>query len=166
MKTVYIGLGSNIGDKVGYIQQAYKMIKFLENVSVENFSSLYETEPYGNTNQDWFVNAVLEIKTSIDPEQLIGEFQRIEYQLGRNRSKNEKWSPRTIDIDILFYGDDIVSSGTITVPHCELHKRAFVLVPMLELNPDFVHPIIGKTIAEMHNDLAEPEEVYLYGTRV
>jgi len=166
MKTAFLSLGSNIGDKIGYIQQAYKMLNFTDNIHVKTCSSFYETEPSGNKNQDWFVNVALEIETSLSANELLETCLKIETKLGRQRIESQKWQPRTIDIDIIFYGETTIATEFLQVPHKEVHKRAFVLVPMLELNPDFVHPIIGKTILEMHSDLEDPEEVYLYGTRV
>jgi 2-amino-4-hydroxy-6-hydroxymethyldihydropteridine diphosphokinase len=166
MKTAFLSLGSNLGDKIGYIQQAHKMLNFTDKIEVKNCSSFYETEPYGNKNQDWFVNVALEIKTSLSAEDLLHECLRIESQLGRQRDAVSKWLPRTIDIDIIFYSNSIITNKDLQIPHPEVHNRAFVLVPMLELNPDFVHPIIGKTILQMHSDLDDPEEIYLYGTRI
>jgi len=97
---------------------------------------------------------------------LLFECQRIESQLGRNREVEGHFGERTIDIDILFYDKEIINEVDLTVPHKFMHQRAFTLVPMLELNPDFVHPKLGKTMADLHEELENPEMVYLYGTRI
>lgn len=166
MPDAYIGLGSNEGDRIGYIQQAHKLLSDTKGIIVLNSSSLYETEPYGFKNQEWFVNAVLKINTSLDPHKLLEECQRIEKQLGRARhSEIPKWGPRTIDLDILFYDNLIIADDKLQIPHTGLHQRAYALVPLLEIEPDLLHPTIEKTILEIHSDLPDPEEVYLYGTR-
>jgi 2-amino-4-hydroxy-6-hydroxymethyldihydropteridine diphosphokinase len=166
MSITYIGMGSNIGDRVGYIQQAHMLLSDTEGIKVLNSSSIYETEPVGCENQEWFINAVLEIQTSLKPRELLKECFRIETQLGRTRNDDiEKWAPRTIDLDILFYDNLIIADDKLQIPHHQLHSRAFVLVPLLELAPDFIHPALEKSIEDLYNDLPAPEEVYLYGTR-
>lgn len=166
MPEVYVGLGSNIGDKVGYIQQAYKLLNDTEGITVISSSSLYETEPYGYKDQEWFVNAVLKIETDLEPYKLLFEFNRIERQLGRlRRPEIIQWGPRTIDLDILFYDNLIIAEDNLQIPHAGVHQRAYALVPMLEIAPDLVHPVTGETITEIHNNLPDPEEVYLYGTK-
>ena len=162
MSRAYLCAGSNIGDRVGYLQQANILLKDTPGISVLRSSSIYETQPVGNIDQDWFAN---EVETDLDPFALLQECLRIEKQLGRERVCGEKWQPRTIDLDILFYDEEIFSNESLQIPHPRLHERAFALVPMLELDPDFIHPIIKKSILEIHNELAEPEEIYLYGTR-
>ncbi|HIS36891.1 TPA: 2-amino-4-hydroxy-6-hydroxymethyldihydropteridine diphosphokinase [Candidatus Scatousia excrementigallinarum] len=166
MAIVYLSLGSNKGDRIGYIQQATSLLGAAENVSVIRTSAFYETEPWNMNSDTWFVNAVVEIKTSLSPKDLLVECQRIESQLGRKHSEAKGYEDRTIDIDILFYNKDIINEENITIPHKYLHLRAFILVPMLELNPDFEHPVLHKTISDLHSDLENPEMVFLYGTRV
>lgn len=166
MHVAYLGIGSNIGDRVGYVQQAHCLLKDTEKIEIVDSSSLYETEPYGFSDQEWFINAVMKIKTDYTPDQLMEECFRIEKQLGRTRHPEvNKWGPRTIDIDILFYDQEVIARNNLQIPHPGLHERAYVLVPFLEIEPDLVHPVIGKTIIEMHSCLPNPEEVYLYGTR-
>jgi len=166
MSIAYIGLGSNIGDRVGYVQQAHMLLSDTENIKVLNSSSLYETEPVGYTDQEWFINAILELETTLEPMDLLKECQRIENQLGRNRTNDmPKWGPRTIDLDILFYDNLIIAKDELQIPHQQVHRRAFALVPLLELAPDLIHPVLGKNIMDLHSDLPAPEEVYLYGTR-
>ncbi len=161
MTVAYIGLGSNMGDKLEYIQQANMLLKDTEGVHVLRSSSLYETKPYGNVNQDWFLNAVLELDTSLSAKDLLIVCQNIELRLGRIRNGADKWGPRTIDLDILFYGNDIIFTEELQIPHNEVHKRAFVLIPMKELNPEFVHPTIGSSMEELYNTLVDPGEVLL-----
>lgn len=164
MALVYLSLGSNLGDRVAYIQQAVKLLQANNAVTLVRSSTLYETEPWGNRQQDWFINAVVEIKTQLSPFELLKHCQNIETQLGRVREGVPRWGKRTMDIDILFYGDEIINTPELTVPHKYLQDRAFTLVPLLELIPNFKHPILNKTILELHDALEEPEEVFLYGT--
>jgi 2-amino-4-hydroxy-6-hydroxymethyldihydropteridine diphosphokinase len=165
MSTAYLSAGSNIGDRIGYLQQANNLLKYTDGITVVDSSSIYETEPVGYREQEWFANAVLRIETGLNPQELLAECMRIEIQLGRERNPENRWGPRTLDLDILFYEDEIVSEESLRIPHPRMHERAYALVPMLELDPDFIHPIIKKTVLEIHNGLEEPEEVYLYGTR-
>lgn len=166
MAIVYLSLGSNYGDRIGYVQQATSLLGASDNITLIRTSAFYETEPWGMESENWFVNAVVEIKTSLSPQDLLAECQRIEKQLGRRRDGNQGYSDRTIDIDILFYNKDIINDENLTIPHKFVHLRAFTLVPLLELIPNFEHPVLHKTISELHNDLENPEMVFLYGTRV
>lgn len=164
MAIVYLSLGSNKGDRIGYVQQATSLLSAVNGINIIRTSAFYETEPWNMVSGTWFVNAVVEIKTTLRPDKLLEECLRIEKQLGRERKNS--YSDRTIDIDILFYNKDIINENNLIIPHKYVHLRAFTLVPMLELAPDFEHPILHKTIAELHNDLENPEMVFLYGTRV
>ena len=166
MAIVYLSLGSNQGDRIGYVQQATSLLGLTENISIIRTSAFYETEPWNMTTKTWFVNAVAEIKTSLSPMELLEECHRIEKLLGRTPKETAGYADRTIDIDILFYGKEIINEENLIIPHKYLHLRAFNLVPLLELIPDFEHPVIHKTISEIHNDLDNPEMVFLYGTRV
>lgn len=166
MAIAYLSLGSNKGDRIGYVQQAASLLGADEGITIVRSSSFYETEPWGMDTKTWFVNAVVEVKTKYTPQELLKICQRIETQLGRDRKDSNTYEDRTIDIDILFYNKDIIEEDNLTIPHKFLHLRAFILVPMMELNADFVHPVLHKTIEEMHNDLENPEMVFLYGTRV
>lgn len=166
MAIVYLCLGSNKGDRVGYVQQATSLLGAVEGINIIRTSSFYETQPWLEVDTTWYVNAVIEIKTSLSPKELLGECWRIEKQLGRNREQEGYQGDRTLDIDILFYGKEIIKEENLQIPHKFLHQRAFTLVPLLELNPDFVHPELNKTIEQLHDELENPELVYLYGTRV
>ena len=132
-KTVaYLGIGSNMGDKFNYLKECIEKIDALNDIEVTKKSSFYETLPIGYENQDKFINAVLEIKTSLEPMQLLYALQNIENRLHRKRQI--RWGPRTIDIDILIYGDDIISTDELTIPHPRMTERQFVLLPLKEIN--------------------------------
>ena len=166
MAIVYLSLGSNLGDRVGYLQQATSLLNASEKINVIATSSFYESEPWLMNSENWFVNAVIQISTNFTPEELLSECQRIENQLGRKRIVTGVYTDRTLDIDILFYDDLIINTERLTIPHRNFCKRAFVLVPMLEIAQDFVHPVYKKTVMELYEELENPEMVVLYGTRV
>jgi 2-amino-4-hydroxy-6-hydroxymethyldihydropteridine diphosphokinase len=164
MTTAYLGLGSNLGDRKQNLAQAMKLMS--PYVVVEQVSSIYETDPVGYTNQPLFLNAVCRVSTKLSPQQLLRLAKEIEVKLGRVPSFPN--APRPVDIDILFYGDEVISSPELTVPHPRLVERAFVLVPLAEIAPDLIHPENGKTVRELLNDLgavagvrkwAEAEEI-------
>lgn len=166
MAIVYLSLGSNKGDRIGYVQQAASLLGADEKITIVRTSAFYESEPWNMNTQTWFVNAVVEAKTNYSPKELLEVCKRIEKQLGREKKNTPDYEDRTIDIDILFYNKDIIQEDDLIIPHKYMHLRAFTLVPMMELNADFIHPVLHKSIAEMHNDLENPEMVFLYGTRV
>lgn len=166
MAIVYLSLGSNKGDRIGYVQQAAGLLAALDDIKIIRTSAFYETEPWNMNTETWFVNAVLEIKTQLTPRDLLTECMRIETQLGRTKRNNPDYEDRTMDIDILFYNNEIINEDNLIIPHKFVHLRAFILVPLLELIPDYVHPVLNKTISELHNDLENPEMVFLYGTRI
>ena len=166
MAIVYLSLGSNLGDRVGYLQQATSLLNASEKINVVATSSFYESEPWQMNSENWFVNDVIQIATTLTPEELLNACQRIEKQLGRKRLSSEVYTDRTIDIDILFYDDLIIKTDRLVIPHRNFSKRAFVLVPMLEIAQDFVHPLYKKTVMELYEELENPEMVVLYGTRI
>lgn len=166
MAIVYISLGSNKGDRIGYVQQAASLLGMDEGISIVRSSAFYETEPWNMNTKTWFVNAVIEVKTKYSPKELLKICQDIEIKLGREHKTVNDYEDRTIDIDILFYNTDIINEENLTIPHKYVHLRAFNLVPMMELDADYVHPVLHKSIVEMHSDLENPEMVFLYGTRV
>ena len=164
MSRVFLSFGSNLGDRLSNIQQAVSSLAMSNRIKIVKTSSFYETEPWGNKNQEWFINAAIAIDTDFTCEELLEYCQNIEVQLGRIRKENEKWCQRAIDIDILMYDDKVISSKNLIVPHPLMHLRAFVLVPMLEVKSDLVHPVFKKTISELYDELSNPEDVFLYGT--
>lgn len=165
MSRVFLSLGSNIGDRLSNIQQAVSSLSMSDRINLIKTSSFYETEPWGNKNQGWFLNAAIAIDTDMTPVELLEFCQNIEVQLGRLRENREKWGQRAIDIDILMYDDKIISNNEkLTIPHPLMHLRAFVLVPMLEVKSDLIHPVFKKTISDLYDELDNPEDVFLYGT--
>ena len=166
MAIVYLCLGSNMGDRFQLINHAVNLFNLSDDTKIIRTSAIYETEPWGEKKQNWFLNIVVELKTKLSPEDLLLRCQKIEELLGLDRTKKKHWGERPIDIDILFYENRIIEKDFLTVPHKYLHKRAFVLVPLLELIPDYVHPKLEKTITELYDELDEVEEVYLFGTKI
>lgn len=165
MAIVYLCLGSNSGDRLKFIEQAVSFLNLAENIKIVRTTALYETEPWGVKKQNWFLNMIVEIKTNLKAQDLLLKCLNIEKTLGRNRKKEQKWGERPIDIDIIFYDKEIINTEILTVPHPRMHERAFVLVPLLELIPDFIHPVLHKSVSELYDDLQEVENVMLYGTR-
>ncbi|MBQ2645185.1 2-amino-4-hydroxy-6-hydroxymethyldihydropteridine diphosphokinase [bacterium] len=165
MAIAYLCLGSNIGDRVGYVQQATKMLVESGDVTIVRSSALYETEPWGKPDQCWFLNAVIEVNTNLKPKELLNLCLETEKHLGRDRDKEIHWSSRTIDIDILLYDDIIYEDEDLIIPHKHLHERAFALVPLLELVPDLIHPKYKKSLLELHEAIENPEDIVLFGTR-
>ena len=134
---IYLGLGSNLGDRLATLQRAVDSLE-AHDVQVVRSSRIYETDPVGGPEQGAFLNAVIEVATDIEPMDLLGLCLAIETELGRDRG--ERWGPRTCDIDILTYRDEVIDEPALTVPHPLMHERAFVLVPLLELDADPVLP--------------------------
>lgn len=167
MAIVYLSLGSNLGDRVGFVQQATSLLSANPEISIVATSSFYETEPWQMSSENWFINAVIQITTSLEPMQLLDECQRIENLLGRIKEPGETggYKDRTVDIDIIFYDKMMMKTERLTIPHPFFHKRAFMLVPMLEIAEDFVHPVFDKTVEQLYDELESPEAVCLYGTR-
>lgn len=144
-RQVYLGLGSNLGDRAGYLRRARENLA--PEVNLLRASSVYETPPWGYTDQPAFLNQVVEVQTDLEPEALLVKLKGIESELGR--VKNFRYGPRCIDLDILFYENRIYQSERLTIPHPSLAERAFVLVPINELAPNFVHPLLHKAISEL-----------------
>lgn len=157
MTVAYIGLGSNIGDKAGNILKALDILGQLNEIKITNVSSFYETEPIGYEDQDWFVNAVAQIETTLPPTELLGAFKKIEQTMGRKNII--RWGPREIDIDLLIYDQLCLDSPELVIPHPRLHERAFVLGPLAEIAPELIHPILKKTIAELLSELQSQKAV-------
>jgi 2-amino-4-hydroxy-6-hydroxymethyldihydropteridine diphosphokinase len=156
-----IGLGSNVGDRLQFLQRAVKQLGETIGVQVRDVSSVYETEPVGPAAQAWFLNAVVAADTSLNPVTLLQQTQAIERALSRETTYH--WGPRTIDLDILLYGNTQVNTATLTIPHAELCQRAFVMIPLLELVPGLVLPD-GTEVSACLSRLMPPQQVRLFAS--
>lgn len=152
LATVYLGIGSNVGDREANVQKALGLLKEHEDIQVLSVSSLFETEPQGGPSQGKFLNGTIQIKTDLMPLELLSQLKMIERRLGR--IKSEPNSPRPMDLDILFYDDVVIREGkNLKIPHPRLAERRFVLEPLAQIAPDFVHPRLKKTIRELFHAL-------------
>lgn len=158
MPDVYLHLGSNIGDKERNINQAIVMIG--ERIGeIQARSSFYTTEPWGVEDQEEYKNLAVHCETVMSPETLLNEVHSIETELGRKRQN--RWGSRKIDIDIIFYGSETIVESNLIIPHRLMHKRNFVLIPLMEIASDFVHPILGLSVEELYMSSEDDKEVYL-----
>ena len=155
----YLGFGSNLGDREENIRRAVERLS--ESVCGVEASSLYETEPWGYLDQPKFLNMVCKCLTRLEPEELLSVCGRLEALAGREPSF--KYGPRALDVDILAYGDVVLNTGTLEIPHGMLHERAFVLAPLAEIAPQWRHPILNKTAAELLERVDGKEGVRLWG---
>ena len=149
-ETVFIGFGSNVGDRVDFCDRAVTLLSLLPHSQVVGVSLLYETEPVNDHAQPgdgWFLNGVVQLETDVTPKSLLDMLREIERSLGRDEENRS--GPRTIDLDILFYGERIINEPDLVVPHPRLHQRRFVLMPLSELDPLFLHPSLQRTISQL-----------------
>ena len=144
---VYIGIGSNLEKKRDNCLKAVSLISQLKENKLISRSSFYTAQPWGKSDQDWFLNSVIKIKTSLLPPDLLSTLQEIEKKVGRK--KTVKWGPRMIDLDILFFNEEVIETPDLIIPHPFLHQRKFVLMPLNEISPDLVHPVLKKSIREL-----------------
>ncbi len=158
MATVYLALGSNLGDREKNLQEGRERIAAF--VSITRVSSIYETEPVGVKEQPWFLNQVVAGTTLLSPVDLLRRVKKIETEMGR--TEGIRFGPRPIDIDILFYDRLIELSPILTLPHPRLHERAFVLTPLAEIAPELVHPRLRVPVRALLERLPSPEDVRLY----
>ncbi|MFL5318075.1 MAG: 2-amino-4-hydroxy-6-hydroxymethyldihydropteridine diphosphokinase [Myxococcaceae bacterium] len=154
---VYIGLGSNEGDREGHLLSALKMLSRIDAVSVLGCSSLYESAPVGPP-QPRYLNAVVALECDLPPGRLLTILKHIEKDGGRKQNEM-RWGPRPIDLDILLWGVEVIADANLQVPHLELHKRRFALEPLAELAPDALHPLLGTTAAELLSKLPRQDVV-------
>jgi 2-amino-4-hydroxy-6-hydroxymethyldihydropteridine diphosphokinase len=148
----YVGLGANLGDPHRQLEEALARLAALEEVEVLKASTFYLNPPLGPPGQPWYVNAVAQVKTRLEPEELLRALGQVEQDLGRVRG--ERWGPRIIDLDLLLYNGVIMSGPELVLPHPEMHRRAFVLAPLAEIAPEAWHPVLEKTAAELLAELA------------
>ncbi len=160
MKVVYLGLGSNKGERISFIKKAISEIELLPCTEVFISGAIYETEPWGNIEQDDYLNTAIGIRTELKAEDLLKELKRIEKLIGRIEKR--KWSEREIDIDLLFYGDEIIEKENMKVPHGQIENRRFVLVPMNEIAPELIHPVIKKSISQLLDSTSDKLNVFKY----
>lgn len=152
--TAYLGLGCNLGDREGNIATALQRLS--QRMTIDQVSSIYETEPTGYREQPWFLNAVCRVSTGLDPSSLLRLIKEIETELGRVPSFPH--GPRIIDIDILFFGDEVMETDTLTIPHPRIAERFFVLIPLVEIAPELVHPVAQKTLKQLLEEASEQME--------
>ncbi len=155
MEIAFISIGSNLGDRVANCRTAVEFLKVSARVLAS--SSLYETAPWGKADQPDFINQVVEIETELNPLELLARIETIETRMGRVKT-GERWGPSPIDLDIIFYGNKIMDCNTLTIPHPLMSERAFVLVPLAEISPGFVHPVLKKKVGELLTILDEHGE--------
>lgn len=151
MTTVYIAAGSNLGDRLHYLDQARQALSAVPGVEFKRSAAIYETDPVGGPIQGKYLNTAWEIETSLTAEELLKTLLDIEKKLGRIR--NELNGPRTIDLDILFFGDQVIDQPGLNIPHPRLHSRSFVLSPLLDLCPEKMHPTIQRSVHDLWQDI-------------
>ncbi len=153
MHTTYIGFGSNIDDRLSFIRNALRLLSQVDGIIVKEISSLYETDPVGYEEQEKFLNGVVAVETHLSPHTLLKTLKDIETNVGRQH--RARWRPREIDMDVLIYGEMCLHTPELIIPHPEMHNRRFVLVPLVEIAPDLVHPVLNETIQFLLNRLED-----------
>ena len=155
----YVGLGSNLGERETLIRVAIEGLARLPETRLTMVSSLYDTEPVGELDQPNFLNAVVQLETALTARQLLWNLLLIERRLGRVRHAARRYGPRTIDLDLLLHGDLVIDTPDLRVPHPDFHRRAFVLVPLVEIEPRLVHPLLGLDVSELLARIEERPQV-------
>ncbi len=155
MTTVYLGIGCNLGDRVANIARAIQLLREHDEIEVVRVSEFMESEPEGGLEQPIFLNGAIQIKTELSPLELLSQLKMIERRLGRTKSTPN--TARPMDLDILFYDDVVIVEGkTLSIPHPRLQTRVFVLKPLSEIAPDFVHPRLKRSVRELYENLSQP----------
>ena len=154
--TVYLAVGSNMGEKEAYIDQGIQELRAIPEIQVEKVSDMIVTKPYGGVEQDDFVNGALKLRTLFTPHELLDVLHEIEAHANRKRVIH--WGPRTLDLDIIFYDDLVSSDETLIIPHVDMQNRDFVLKPLLDLCPNKRHPLLRKTVTQLYEELQEREQ--------
>ncbi|MEJ5173417.1 MAG: 2-amino-4-hydroxy-6-hydroxymethyldihydropteridine diphosphokinase [Hydrogenothermaceae bacterium] len=148
---VYLGLGSNVGDKTKFLMDAVHLLG--KKLNIVKTSRIYSSKPVGYTDQDIFLNMALYCRTDMEINSLLRFIKEVEKEVGR--VERFRWGPREIDIDILFFNNEVYNSESLTVPHPRLHERDFVLVPLVDINPKLIHPVLNKTVEELLKEVKE-----------
>ncbi len=156
----YLSIGSNIGNRLETFQRALQLLDKNNEIRLEELSSIYETDPVGYTNQACFLNAVIKISTSLNPEELLQVCLFIESQLGRKREIH--WGPRTLDLDILLYNQENIETESLIVPHPRMQERAFVIIPLMELDSGIKLPNVNAALDDILNQIPDKEGVRLW----
>jgi len=156
----FIGIGSNLGDRKANYLEAIDRIQKLLATRIVKHSSLYESEPHGNA-KTWFVNAVIEIETECSADELLKRLKSIETAMGRKRVRGKRWGSRIIDLDILFFNNEIINKRALKVPHPQLQSRRFVLLPLSELAPQMIHPKLTLSVSELIAGLKDTKKIHL-----
>ncbi|PPA68562.1 2-amino-4-hydroxy-6-hydroxymethyldihydropteridine diphosphokinase [Jeotgalibacillus proteolyticus] len=156
----YLSLGSNVGDSFDNLQQALLLLQETDGIMITCASSIYKTEPVGFTEQAKFLNLAVEVMTELSPEKLLQACRGIEEELGRKRLT--RWGPRTIDLDILLYNAEQIETDSLTIPHARMHERSFVLIPLLEMNPFMIHPVLNESLRMIQQSIGDEEGVELW----
>ncbi len=159
MAHAYIGFGSNIDDRFIYITQALRLLLEADGVLLIQISSLYETEPVGYEEQDWFLNGVVAVETGLSLHRLLALLKGIEGGVGRQH--RTRWGPREVDLDLLIYDQCSINTPDLIVPHPEMHRRSFVLIPFAEIAPDVLHPSLQQNIRTLLSNLTDEKTVKL-----
>lgn len=151
---VFIGLGSNVGNRSEHLARAREALTLIDRTQLIAFSDVFETAPVGPVDQGAFLNAAAELSTELEPIELLDALRDIEAKEGREpESKRQRWGPRTLDLDILLFGNRAIETQRLHVPHPSMHERRFVLEPLADIAPDAIHPTLAKTIAELVAEL-------------
>ncbi len=156
----FIGIGSNLGDRKANHLEAIERIRKLPGTRIVKQSSLYESEPLGDA-KTWFVNAVIEVETECPAEELLKRLKSIETAMGRKRVRGKRWGSRIIDLDILFFDNEIINKRSLKVPHPEVQNRRFVLSPLSELAPQMIHPKLTLSVSELLAGLKDSKKIHL-----
>lgn len=165
-ESVYVALGSNLGDREKAFVGALEAIGTDPDLRLLCASRVFETPPVGPPGQGAYLNAVVELHVAIEPIDLLKRLHRIECAMGRDRSQETvRWGPRSLDLDILFFGERRFESSELVIPHPRSHERNFVMVPMAEITPEFLHPTLEKTMAEIARSMVEPLQPYVWSSR-